>query len=175
MLTFSDSTLEPLARRLRWFGINREDKQKGVWENDIKEVGYKYQLTDIGAALGLAGLEEIHSTLAHRRKLYDHYVDRLSNCEGLRIVDDFNPRKQHAAWLFSVLADRRRDLQLKLRERGIESGQTHYRNDRYSVFACSESFPNMDLVDDKYLILPLHTKIGISEVDRICDVIREGW
>lgn len=175
LLTFTDEALEPLARRLRWFGINREDKQKGVWENDIKEVGYKYQMTDIGAALGLAGLEEFDATLAHRKALYRRYVERLSGCPGLRIVDDFDPRKEHAAWLFSILAERRRDLQLKLRERRIESGQTHYRNDRYSVFGCKENFPNMDKVDDSYLILPLHTKIGVAEVDMVCDVIREGW
>jgi dTDP-4-amino-4,6-dideoxygalactose transaminase len=175
LLTFKDASLEPLARRLRWFGIDREDKQKGIWENDIREVGYKYQMTDIGAALGLAGLEELDRTLAHRKALYRRYVERLKGCPGLRIVDDFDPRKEHAAWLFSILAERRRDLQLKLRERRIESGQTHYRNDRYSVFGQSGHFPNMDKVDDAYLILPLHTKIGIAEVDTICDVIREGW
>src|SRR5262245_47335987 len=58
MLTFKNERLDPIARRLRWFGIDRTQKQKGIWENDIKEIGYKYQLTDVGAALGLAGLEE---------------------------------------------------------------------------------------------------------------------
>jgi len=46
------------AKRLRWFGIDREAKQDGVWENDIKEIGYKYQMTDISAAIGLAALED---------------------------------------------------------------------------------------------------------------------
>lgn len=175
LLAVRDPALAPLARRLRWFGIDREDKQKGIWENDIREVGYKYQMTDIGAALGLAALEEFEATLAHRRALYARYVAHLSDVPGLRVVDDFDPRKEHAAWLFSVLAEGRADLQAKLRARGIESGQTHYRNDRYSVFGCTDAFPNMDAVDDQYLILPLHTRMGLAEVDRICDVIREGW
>ena len=46
------------AKRLRWFGIDREAKQGGVWENDIKEIGYKYQMTDVSAAMGLAALED---------------------------------------------------------------------------------------------------------------------
>jgi dTDP-4-amino-4,6-dideoxygalactose transaminase len=63
-----------------------------------------------------------------------------------------------------------------LRENGIESGQTHYRNDRYSVFGCQDSyFPNMDSIDDHYLILPLHTKVREEDVDRICDLIKRGW
>ena len=176
LLTFKDPSLEPLAKRLRWFGINREDKQKGVWENDIKELGYKYQMTDIAAAIGLAGLQEIEIVLEHRRSLYYRYVEGLTRVSGIRIVDDFDPRKRHGAWLFTVLADDRLNLQKMLREQGIESGQTHYRNDRYSVFKCQDDhFPNMDSVDDHYLILPLHTKVSPADVDRICDLIKRGW
>jgi len=32
LVTFLDESLAPLARRLRWFGIDRTDKQKGIWE-----------------------------------------------------------------------------------------------------------------------------------------------
>jgi dTDP-4-amino-4,6-dideoxygalactose transaminase len=175
LLTFKDESLAPLARRLRWFGIDRSDKQKGIWENDIKDVGYKYQMTDIGASIGLAGLEEFDQTLAHRRAIYARYVSHLKNVDGLTIVDDYDPRKKHAAWLFTILVDRRAELQIKLRSHHIESGQTHYRNDRYSIFKCEESFPNMDAVDDSYLVLPVHTKVSLDDVDRICAVIKSGW
>ena len=175
MLTLSDSSLIKLAKRLRWFGIDREDKQNGIWENDIKEVGYKYQMTDIAAAIGLAGIEEFGTTLEHRRMLYKRYVKNLKDCPSVQIVDDFDPKKEHAAWLFTILVERREILQNKLRQHGIESGQTHYRNDRYSIFQCDDHFPNMDLVDDHYLILPLHTKMAIKDVDRICRLIKEGW
>jgi dTDP-4-amino-4,6-dideoxygalactose transaminase len=33
----------------------------------------------------------------------------------------------------------------------------------------------MDAIDDHYLVLPLHTKISTADVDRICDVLKEGW
>lgn len=175
LLTFRDAGLAPLARRLRWFGIDRSDKQKGIWENDIREVGYKYQMTDIGAAIGLAGLEEFDQTLAYRRSLYARYVANLKDVAHVRIVDDFDPRKNHAAWLFTILVEQRIACQMKLRENRIESGQTHYRNDRYSVFDCHERFPGMDAIDDNYLILPLHTKMTPADVDRICGVLKSGW
>jgi perosamine synthetase len=167
MVTFKDGGLEAKAKRLRWFGIDRTLKQKGIWENDITEVGYKYQLTDIGAAIGLAGLEEFDDTLGHRRALYRRYVDNLRGVNHVQIVDDFDPAKGHA--------ERRLDCQRKLRDWRIESGQTHYRNDRYSVFHCSEEFPGMDAIDDNYLILPLHTRMSLADVDRICDTLKEGW
>jgi len=175
MLTFKDAGLEQKAKRLRWFGIDRTLKQKGIWENDITEVGYKYQMTDIGAAIGLAGLEEFDETLAHRRALYRRYVDNLRGVSHVKIVDDFSPRKTHAAWLFTIIVERREQCQLKLRSRRIESAQTHFRNDRYSIFECTAEFPRMDSIDDSYLILPLHTKMAPADVDRICDILREGW
>jgi dTDP-4-amino-4,6-dideoxygalactose transaminase len=175
LLTFLDASLDPTARRLRWFGIDRSEKQKGIWENDITEVGYKYQMTDIGAAIGLAGLEEIDETLRYRKALYQRYVSNLKPVSHVRIVNDFDPRKEHAAWLFTILVERRIECQMKLRSQRIESGQTHYRNDRYTVFGCSEEFPAMDSIDDNYLILPLHTRMSLDDVDRICGVLKEGW
>lgn len=175
LLNFKDQKLSKLARRLRWFGIDREDKQKGVWENDIKELGYKYQMTDIAASLGLAGLEEIDEVIRYRKSLFEKYVKNLVGIRDLSIVNDRDSRKVHGAWLFTILVERRQDLQKKLRSFGVESAQTHYRNDRYSIFGESGVFPGMDEVDDKYLVLPLHTKMQLKDVDYICGVIKDGW
>lgn len=163
------------ARRLRWFGIDREKKQKGIWENDIKEVGYKYQMTDISAAIGLCGLGEYDRTLKLRRKLYERYIKNLILFKKIQIADDFCEKKFVAPWLFTVFVNRRDKLIKKLRLNNIKSGQTHYRNDRYSIFKTRKKFKNMDLVDKKYLILPLHTKMKVKDVDKICDVIKSGW
>ena len=175
MLSFSDASLVEKAKRLRWFGIDRVRKQKGMWDNDITEIGFKYEMTDIAAAIGLAGIEEFDDIIAHRRLLYRHYVQNLRGVKHVTIVDDFDPDKAHAAWLFSILVERRIDCQMKLRSRQIESGQVHFRNDRYSIFDCRDEFPNMDLIDDNYLVLPLHTRMSIEDVDRICAVLQEGW
>jgi len=175
MLTFKDAGLDPLIRRLRWFGIDRPGKQSGIWNNDLLEVGYKYQMTDIGAAMGLAALEEFDDTFRYRKTLYQRYVDNLRSVSHVRIIDDFDPRKTHAAWLFTIRVKRRAECQRMLRDRRIESGQIHYRNDRYTIFNCSEKFPRMDEIDDDYLILPLHTKMSVADVDRICAALKEGW
>ena len=175
MLAFKDQKLLKKAQRLRWFGIDRTDKQKVVWENDITEVGYKYQMTDIGASLGLAGLDEFTDTLNHRQKLFNLYKTLLKDVPNIQIVNDQDSRKEHAAWLFTILVENRSKLQIKLRSHGIESGQTHYRNDRYSIFKDNGTYVGMDKIDDKYLVLPLHTKMEVKDVEKICDVIKEGW
>jgi perosamine synthetase len=176
MLVIKDSTLRPLADRVRWFGINREAKQKGIWENDIKEVGYKYQMTDIAASMGLAALEEFSDVLKYRQDLLKIYEKGLKGVAGIHFIGGGYTDREHAAWLCTVIAERRIDLQKKLRDNNIESNQVHYRNDRYSIFGGRRSdLPNMDALEDKYLVLPLHTKMSRADAERVCSVIRSGW
>ncbi len=176
MLTMRNVHLLDKAKRVRWFGIDRSAKQLGIWENDIKEVGYKYQMTDIGAALGLAALEEFDETLALRRRLLAEYERGLRGIPGLTFVGGGYTDREHAAWLCTVIAERRRDLQRRLREARIESSQVHYRNDRYSIFGGRTwQLPHMDAIEDKYLVLPLHTRMSIADVQRTCDAVRAGW
>lgn len=176
LLTFKDRDLTEVGKRIRWFGIDRSAKQKGIWENDIREVGYKYQMTDIAAAMGLAGLDDFENVLAHRQHLLELYKLGLRNVPGISVIGVDRTDRTHAAWLCTVLVERRRDLQAKLYEHKIESNQVHYRNDRYSIFGeRRHDLPNMDALEDKYLVLPLHTKVRTEDVERICEVIQSGW
>ena len=176
MLTLKDPSLREKAKRIRWFGIDRSAKQKGIWENDITEVGYKYQMTDIGATMGLAGLDEFDEIMAKRTRYFDLYRRRLTDCPGLTFVGGEYRHGIHAAWLCTVIAENRPGLQHKLREHRIESNQVHYRNDRYTVFGGrKKNLPHMDAIEDKYLVLPLHTHMSDEDVERICAVVRSGW
>lgn len=176
MLIIREASLNEKAKRIRWFGIDRSAKHLGIWENDITEIGYKYQMTDIAAAMGLAALDEFPQTLALRKQLLTAYESQLSQIPGISVIGaGFNDR-EHAAWLCTVVVENRGDFQKKLRDHHIESNQMHYRNDRYSIFGGRRfDLPNMDAVEDKYVVLPLHTKMGIEDVERVCSVIRSGW
>ena len=176
MLTYRNPDLHGLAASLRWFGIDRPKKQQGIWDNDITEVGYKYQMTDIGASMGLAALEEWESTLQLRQQLLQAYINGLASNPDVTILSRPEPNKEHAAWLFTISVEDRRGIQRKLFENGIESNQVHYRNDRYSIFGSRvEGLTHMDAIEDHYLVLPLHTHMRISDVERVCAVINGGW
>ena len=178
MLIIKNKDLVDKAERIRWFGIDRKSKQAGIWENDITEVGYKYQMTDIAAAMGIASLSEFDEQSKLRKELFETYEVELANCDRLKVVGGGFSDREHAAWLFTVLVEDRYTLQQKLRENGIESNQVHFRNDRYSIFnefTEGKSFPNMDKLEDNYLVLPLHTKMSKDDVKRVCKVIKVGW
>ncbi len=173
MLMVRDSTKVEEAKRLRWFGIDRHLKFNGIWENDITEVGYKYQMNDISAAMGLAALEEFDQTIALRRTLFSTYVSNLKGLDWVQIVgSQFNGH--HGSWLFTILVPDALSLRDYLFEHQIESGQVHFRNDRYTVFGGrDENLVHMNEIEGKYLVLPLHTHMTVADVKRICSTISE--
>jgi perosamine synthetase len=175
MLVIKDPSLLGKAERLRWFGIDRSAKQGGVWKNDITEVGYKYQMTDIAAGMGLAGLSEFDEILFLRRKLFKLYESELHNVKGIDFIGGGYEDRKHAAWLCTIAVNNRIALQEELRKNNIESNQVHFRNDRYSIFKDfweGKEFPVMDYMEDKYLVLPLHTKMTESDVIKVCKIIK---
>ncbi len=176
MLVLRDHDLVSKAERIRWFGIDRVNKQNGTWENDIWEVGYKYQMTDIAAAMGLAALHEFDATLAYRQKLFQAYRKGLQKVHGIRLIGAEHTDRTHAAWLCTAIVEKRMDFMKWLRDHKIESGQVHYRNDRYSVLGGRrDDLPNMDAVEENYIVLPMHMHLTEADVARICDVINKGW
>jgi len=176
MLTLKNKDLVEKTKRIRWFGIDRSAKQMGKWENDIYEVGYKYQMTDIAAAMGLAGLHEFDVVLLLRRFLLEQYEQKLANIPGIKVLGTGYTDRVSAAWMCTVEVERRMDFMKKLREYKIETGQVHYRNDRYTIFGGRrDDLPNMDAIEDKYMVLPLHTKMTEEDVDYIAKAIKSGW
>ena len=78
------------------------------------------------------------------------------------IIEDFVEKKDY--------------LQKKLREKLIETNQVHFRNDRYTIFnkfTKNKKFRNMDAVEEKYLVLPIHTKMTISDAHYVANTVNK--
>ena len=177
LLAIRNKDLIAKAQRLRWFGIDRSAKQEGIWNNDILEVGYKYQMTDIGAGIGLASLKNIDSTIKRRKELLRAYVNEMLSSRVTLVPEAIPLHHDVCPWLLTLIVDKDRvGLMRKLREHGIESSQVHYRNDRYAIFGGRRSdLPMMDALEDRYLVLPLHLNMTVETVKRICNLVNSGW
>lgn len=135
------------ARRLRWFGIDREEKQKGI-DVDVKEAGYKYHMNDISASIGLGNLRSIDKVIAHQKelmKIYESY--------GL----------QANIWLAGgsthVHVEDAKEAYSKI---GVQVGDHHYRNDKYTVFGGRvDDCESMDWEENYYWFVPQH--YGVSK------------
>ena len=175
MLTFKKKSLLNKSRRIRWFGIDRIKKQGGTWENDITEIGYKYQMTDIGARMLLDSMNDFSKILSHRKKIFDIYKKKLANNKKLIFLDTKTLNLSNSFWLCTiVVSDKRVELQNYLRKLNIETNQVHFRNDRYSIFkkfVKEGSYPNMDKFENNYLVIPLNLKITTKDANYIAKKI----
>ena len=156
------------AKKLRWFGIDREAKRKLNWNSlvnhrvamEIEEPGYKYHMNDISAALGLVGLKHSDEILDLRRGLCDYYAAGLP--EDIRSVYG------GSCWLLAIVTEQRNSLIEYLRKNGIECDVVQLRNDMFKVFGGKrQNLPRMNDLEDKYMYLPLHGKITRNDVDYI--------
>jgi len=174
------------AKRLRWFGIDRDSHRDKGWQpwagrgitNDQYEVGYKYQMTDLDACWGLVGLMNLEAITAHRMQLSHRYRMNLQSI-GFPLIS-IKPMEVHpgsSCSMFGVFVSGRDHFCEALASRGVETNVVQVRNDKYSVFKkfIREDLPNMDSIEDRYVYLPLHSLITLDDVDAICVEIAKGW
>ena len=174
------------AKRLRWYGIDRNQQKKRnslvpskfckmfdqrAMTFDIDETGYKYNMTNIDASMGLANLEKIYDYLEHRKELADIYRQELKDVKGIKLLRD---TEGNANWLFQILVEDREDFQKKMGKHGIETNMVQVRNDIYTIFGGEkQSLPSMDKLEEKYVSLPLHCSLTKEDVLNICQIIQK--
>lgn len=139
------------AKRLRWFGIDRDLKQKGI-DVDVYEAGYKYHMSDITASIGLSNLRSIDKVIAHRKELIKIY-----NSYGL----------QGNMWLTRGYGDVEQAKQV-FKANGVQVGDHHYRNDKYTVFdGRVKDCPNMDKLEGNFFFVPNHYEVSLLNAHKI--------
>jgi len=169
------------AKKLRWFSIDRSAKIAANWQPfiqramtfDVDEMGYKYQITNVDAAIGLSQLKYLQYNLEIRKKYSNIYRKELKNLEELTLLDN---DEGHANWLFQVLVEDREDFQRYLGKNGVETNIVQVRNDIYKVFKkYANACPNMDALQDKYVSLPLNLKLKEEDIYEICNIIKQYY
>ena len=172
MLAIRDAGRLPEGRRLRWFGIDRQADRLAV---EVAEVGYKYHMNNVTAAIGLAQLDHIDGVIA-RHVDNGRYFDRaLSQMPGL-VPAPHPTHVEPSYWFYTVLADRRDDLQRALTDAGIASSKIHRRNDLHPVFASSRhDLPGLDRFWERALHIPCGWWLDDAARERIVTTIRRGW
>lgn len=162
------------ARLLRWYGLDRRSKADFRCEQDIAEIGYKYQSNDIAAAIGLANLPRAAWSVACSRNNAEWYTRALAGLPGVTLPP-FDPGASY--WIFTILVDDRASFSAYLKERGIATSQVHRRNDVHTAFrACGESrgpLPGVDYFDAHQVAIPSGWWVGEEERQHVASAITE--
>src|SRR6187549_2608872 len=99
MLTCQRAEDLPTGRRVRWFGIDRAQPRTSV---DVREVGYKYHMNNVTAAIGLAQLEVVDTVLQRHIDNGRFYDRALGGIAGLDTCTH-DPEAEPSYWLYTVL------------------------------------------------------------------------
>lgn len=166
------------ARRMKWFGVDKHAPHAGnPWLADIPEWGYKANMNDISATLGLAQMDHIEEIIEKHHRNGRRYGELLAGAPGIQLMQR-DPECWSTFWAYDLLVEEpaeREPLIATLASEGISAGVIHHRNDVYSMFEASRrDLPNVDWFAVRELSLPCGWWIEEAEVERICDVIKAG-
>lgn len=151
--------------------------QLGGWEYDIISLGYKCNLTNIMAALGLAQLERYPSFLARRREIVERYDANLKD-SGIQCMQHFFENCSSSAHLYLVRIpganeERRNQIITRMAEEGIATN-VHYKPlpmmSAYKELGFQISdYPNAFHQYENEISLPIYTTLTNEQVDYICE------
>ncbi len=176
-VTTDDPNLADRLRRLRWFGIERDTWSRTsaasyAWDYDVAEIGYKANLADVAAAIGLAQLDRQDAMASARRRLVERYRVGLADLGWLELPGE-RPDVERAWHLFTVRLDDRDRLIDHLAERGVATG-VHYRPTHLlaAYAAWRTSLPVTESAWVRLVTLPLFPDLAESDQDRVIEAVR---
>ena len=106
MLTTSDEKIAERVRMMSLHGLSKNAwtrfEAKGSWHYEIVEAGFKYNMTDVAAAVGLAQLGKANDLWRERQTLAATYCELLAGCEDLLEVHPELEDRQSSWHLFPV-------------------------------------------------------------------------
>jgi len=147
----------------------------GAWEYDIAFPGWKCNMTDIQAALGLAQLRRYPASLARRRAIVERYERNLGECD-VELLRHYGEDFESSGHLMLVrLTGKSSAFRNALIERMADDGvatNVHYKPlplltaYRDLGFAIAD-FPNALAQFENEVTLPLHTLLSDEDVDYV--------
>lgn len=178
MVCFKEKAYDTIARQRGWLGINKDtyarmNNGNYKWKYDVNYVGNKYNGNSVMAAIAIAQFSYLEEGNEYRRKIAELYRKQLEKVEGITFVrEPVNCiSSQH---LFQILVEDRDGLLLFLNKNDIYPGVHYIANTEYSMYSYGKgSCPYAEWVSAHVLSLPLHLYVTESDVENVCNKIKE--
>lgn len=170
-LAFSDTSKLSEAKRFRWFGM-----LKGVprTEVDITSVGYKYNMNNVNAAIGLEQLKTIDTVLNRYRENGEFYDEKLSDISGIEYAITEDVAKP-TYWIYTLLSEDSENIERALNSAGVSASKLHRPNNLHSIFRTSwAELPGLELFYKKLLHIPSGWWVRDEDRQLIVDVLKKG-
>lgn len=185
MISSNNKELIELLRPRRWVGIDKDTwkresslKLKDInnayhWYYEITDLGYKYNMNDLCAAIGLAQLKKIDWMNSKRSELIKTYLNEIKALKVIKPLLPYEPDKYNY-WIFGIRAPEREKLITYLKANGVATSvhympltlQPYFRR-WYTRNPVSEN------IWKEFITLPLYVKLRKKEIRFIVSLLRK--
>ena len=179
MLTLNDDAMNEKLRRLRWVGINKDtwkrfSEKQGTysWYYEVSELGYKYNMNDIMAAIGIVQLSRLPKLLETKDGFVARYNDELGKLSWLT-TPKTQPKGKGAYWLYIVQVPDRDAFMKYLEERGITTGVHFMPMHLHPLYKQDPKTPVADKVWEHIVSLPLYPGMSDDEQEYVIETIKQ--
>jgi perosamine synthetase len=186
MLTTDNDFYASRIRRMRLHGISTDAwnryAREGSWYYEIQDAGYKLNLPDILAAIGIAQLAKCERLREERAAIAAAYNHAFAEVDELEIPPEARPGDEHAWHLYilrlrpELLSITRNEFISELKNSGIGTSvhfiplhlHPYYRKHGYA----SATFPQAEDAYGRCISLPIFPGMNGSEVSRVIDSVQ---
>ena len=187
MATTSDEDLARRIRRLSTHGIGKDRLTRSTaedgWFYEVEELGYKYNMTDIAAAIGIHQLKKATAFRDRRKKIAERYTQAFTELEELR-PPAVQPNVQPAWHVYMILLDLDRLTidraqfirELKRRNIGVTVHfmPLHMHPFYRETFGYRKGdFPNAEWVYERNISLPIFPDMIESDVEDVIEAVQD--
>jgi perosamine synthetase len=170
-LVMKDASRMDDAKRLRWFGL-----AKGVprTEVDIKRLGFKYNMNNVTATIGLQQLSTINSLLDRHRsngKFFNQALQGVAGITPAKIEDAADP----TYWLYTILTEDSDEVERCLNSNGISASKLHRPNHLHSIFEpFRRPLPELEKFYRRLIHIPCGWWVSDEDRERIVHLLKLG-
>ncbi len=175
MVVTNDDKVAEQARRLKDLA---HSPRKRFLHTDL---AFNYRMTNVQAAIGLAQLEEIETSIAIKQRMAAAYKKNLAGIPGL-ILPEEKPWARNVYWMYAVLIEKkfglsRDEVMERLHEAGVDTRSFFIPVHEQPVFAKDNayrglSFPVSKVLSKKGFYLPSGLALTTTQIDEVCRAVK---
>jgi dTDP-4-amino-4,6-dideoxygalactose transaminase len=177
-VTLSDDKVAEIIRTKRILGIDKDTwhryRNERAWFYEVTTQGYRYHMSNINAAIGIAQFKKIESFINRKKKIVQKYNDAFENINGLKILCWNLKETAPFTYIVRVLNGDREDLITFLKERGVGSGIHYIPNHLQPFFKpFTTSLPITEKLGEEILTIPLYYDLTDEQVTTVIKAVNE--
>jgi len=176
MICSDDPDLLKDVKAMRWVGIDKDNWKTAQayvaanrdamhWFYEINVLGYKYNMNDLAASIGLAQLKKLPAMNKRRSEIIAQYMLGLKDISGISPLLPYEP-EQYVYQMFGIRTDQRDDLMIFLKSQGIATGCHYTPLSIQPLFKpWGKNCPYIEKEYNRFITLPLHADLTNEEVN----------